>query len=198
MLKLQPHKRRSTGGIVTAVLSCGLLADWIEVYRGESIELVYIFALRLHRSLQEMGTRVGAFGYDNACKLLSLARVVAGECKPWSESFVHLPKFVLDRFHRDNHTWCLNNMPEVDPLAPCNADLLESQNTEACEELNSWISGRTSSVLEMTRGHFEVYWWTMFKEHNDWLCQQAECKRRRYARGGLARDPDKARASSSV
>ena len=41
--------RRCTGGIVTAVTSCGLLVDWMELFRGESIVLVYAFALRLHK-----------------------------------------------------------------------------------------------------------------------------------------------------
>ena len=31
---------------------------------------------------------------------------------------------VLDRFHRDNRTWRLNDLPEVDPLMPQNAKLL--------------------------------------------------------------------------
>ena len=37
----QASRRKSTGGILTAVLSCGFLANWLEIPRGESLELVY-------------------------------------------------------------------------------------------------------------------------------------------------------------
>lgn len=40
------RRRRTTGGILTCVLSCGLLADFIEMWRGEQMELVYVFLLQ--------------------------------------------------------------------------------------------------------------------------------------------------------
>ena len=40
-------------------------------------------------------------------------------------------------------------------------------------------------------GHFATYWWTLFDSHNDWLEEGAACKRRRYATGSMAHDPDK-------
>eukprot|EP00959_Pyramimonas_sp_CCMP1952_P441223 9236971-Pyramimonas_sp.AAC.1 len=73
-------------------------------------------------------------------------------------------------------------MPEVDPLRPENEKLLEGKNTEACEQLNSWISGRTRNGLEMTRGHFQMHWWILFDAHNQWLEREAACKRRRLER----------------
>ncbi|CAK0831366.1 unnamed protein product [Prorocentrum cordatum] len=179
--------RRCTGGIVTAVTSCGMLVDWMELFRGESIELLYAFALRLHKDGRELGFVIAALGYDNACKLLSLARAKETQFLPWTKSFVEEVRMVLDRFHRDNHTWCLNNMPEVDPLRPDNAKLLDKKNTEACEQLNSWISGRTRSGLEMTRGHFQMHWWILFDAHNQWLEREAACERRRCEAGPMQR-----------
>ena len=82
-------------------------------------------------------------------------------------------------------------MPEVDPLQPENAKLLANKNTEAAEQLNSWMSGRTASGLEMTRGHFAVYWWALFDAHNEWLEGKAACSRRHFASSGQGRDPDK-------
>ena len=120
-----------------------------------------------------------------------MARMKAQDFPPWTQTFVEEVSIVLDRFHRDNHTWCLTHMPEVDPLQPANTELLANTNTEACEQLNSWISGRTASGLEMTGGHFAVYWWALFDTHNEWLDHQAKCKRRRFASGGQGRDPDK-------
>ena len=54
-----------------------MLVDWMELFRGESIELVYTFALRLHKEGRELGFTIACLGYDNACKLLSLARLKA-------------------------------------------------------------------------------------------------------------------------
>ncbi|CAK0873892.1 unnamed protein product, partial [Prorocentrum cordatum] len=150
--------RRCTGGIMTAVTSCGWLMDWMELTRGESIEVVYAFALRLHKDAQDLGCVIGWLGYDNACKLLSMARVKKDDCLPWTKSLAEEVRIVLDGFHRDNHTWCLNALPEVDPLQPVNAKFLESKNTEACEQLNAWISPRTRVCLEMTRAHFQLHW----------------------------------------
>lgn len=153
------HRRRCTGGIQTAVLTCGLLVDFMELWRGESLELVYLFLLRLFKELKDIGLDIHAIGYDNACKLLALARAKAHAAEPWSLDFVNHVIMVLDRFHRQNHTWCLENMPEVDPKDPRNEKFLAGKNTEACEELNSWISRRTGSCLEMTQGRFPIYWW---------------------------------------
>ena len=226
--------RRCTGGIMTAVMSCGWLMDWMELTRGESIEVVYAFALRLHKDsprtrrgssldvarcedgrislarerggngkqsiravlgtsrdaraqpcfafqtcpfpaaelplvfagrsvagedAMDLGCVIKWLGYDNACKLLSMARVKKNDFLPWTKSLAEEVRIVLDGFHRDNHTWCLNALPEVDPLHPANEKFLASKNTEACEQLNSWISPRTRMCLEMTRAHFQLHWW---------------------------------------
>ena len=183
-------KRRMTGGILTAVLQCGLLWDWAELARGETTESVYLFVLRLHKASAGLGVAIRVIGYDNACKLLAYARLKEAEHLPWTRSLVQEITFVLDRFHRDNHTWCLDAMPEVDPETPDNAKLLEARNTEACEEMNAWISGRTGSMLEFTQGHAQIYWWALFHAQNEWLERQADAKRRRFSRGGLKHDPD--------
>ena len=85
------------------------------------------------KDAQELGFVIACLGYDNACKLLSLAKVKAEELLPWTRTLVDEVRMVLDGFHRDNHTWCLANMPEVDPKQPDNAAVLATKNTEACE-----------------------------------------------------------------
>ena len=129
-------------------------------------------------------------GYDNACKLLLLARARRQERPPLTVQFADDLAFILDNFHRGNHTWCLENLKEVDPQSSENQRLMADKNTEACEQLNSWISGRTRSGLDMPPGRFMVYWWTLLSDHNDWLESEALCLRRRYARGGMRHDPD--------
>ena len=49
-------------------------------------------------------------------------------------------------------------MPEVDPEREENMHLVEDVNTQAAEELNSWINERTLPAAEMTFAHYHVYW----------------------------------------
>ncbi|CAK0804109.1 unnamed protein product, partial [Prorocentrum cordatum] len=144
--------RRCTGGIMTAVASCGWLMDWMELTRGESIEVVYAFALRLHKAPgTSAASYIGWLGYVNACELLSMARVKKDGFLPWTKSLAEEVRIILDGFHRDNHAWCLNALREVDPLQPANVKFLALKNTEACEQFSAWISPRTRMCLEMTR-----------------------------------------------
>ena len=151
---------------MTCVLSCGLLVDWLEMWRGEQLELVYIFCLRVFRDLRVLGQVLLGFGYDNACKLLALARARRDQSPPLTAEFADSLAFILDNFHRQNHTWCLQHMPEVDPKTDENKALLGHKNTEACEQYNSWITARTRASLEMPPGRFAIYWWTNVREHN--------------------------------
>ena len=116
------------------------------------MELVYIFLLRIFRDLKEFGQVLRVIGYDNACKLLLLARARRQQFPPLTEDFLSSLTFVLDNFHRKNHTWCLEHLPEIDPKTAENQALMGMKNTEACEQHNSWISNRTRTSLEMPPG----------------------------------------------
>ena len=173
------RRRRRTGGIFTAVLPCGWLADWMEIWRGEAIPLVYLFFLRLMIDLSSKGGKLQGIGYDNACKLLAFARQQRAGRPPFTGQFVDEILFFLDKFHKDNHTWCLKNMPEVNPESPEVAALIQHRNTEACEQLNAWISCHTLSALEMQPGAFAIYWWSLFEEHNAWVRRLAQANERK-------------------
>ena len=77
-------------------------------------------------------------------------------------------------------------MPEIDLDAPANQELLAGRNTQACEQLNAWISEHTRASREMGHGHFYVYWNVLFHTHNRWLMEQAAARRRRVD-GGFVR-----------
>jgi hypothetical protein len=190
------RRRRRTGGILTCVLSCGLLVDWLEMWRGEQLELVYIFCLRVFRDLRLLGHVLLGFGYDNASKLLALARARRDQSPPLTAEFADSLAFILDNFHRQNHTWCLQHMPEVGPKTDKDKALLGHKHTEACEQYNSWITARTRTSLEMPPGRFAIYWWTNVREHNRWLGEDQECLRRWYARGRMKHNPDVPRSSA--
>ena len=142
------------------------------------------------------GVTLQCIGYDNACKLLRMARERQNDCLPWSLEFVRDVAIVLDNFHRNNHTWCLKTSPEVDPQKESNERFVDGKNTVACEQLNSWTSLRTRTNVEFPPGRFLIYWWTLLASHNGWIERKAASMRRRYARGGLRYDPDKTKVRS--
>ena len=79
--------------------------------------------------MTQRGVAVRCLAYDNACHLLQKAREnrhVAGDI---SRSFASDLAIVLDNFHRDNHKWCLQHLPEVDPKHAANTALLAGRNT---------------------------------------------------------------------
>jgi hypothetical protein len=129
------RRRRTTGGILTCVLSCGLLADFIEMWRGEQMELVYVFLLQFLKDMQTRGISISCVAYDNACKLWKTVQEKKDSRPPWSTNFSQI-ELVLDHFHKRNHTWCLKNLPQTNPDTPQNAALLKNKNIEACEQLN--------------------------------------------------------------
>ena len=185
-----PRARRASGGIITAVLSCGLLIDWLEIFKGESLQLVYALLYQVVAAFHESGLTLHAVAYDNACKLLHVMRAKRDDNPPVTR-IIALLRCLLDAFHRGNHTWCLEHLPEVDPERPENAHIFEDVNTEACEQLNSWINGRTLPALEFPPGQFLIYWWALFDFRNAHLLQLAAAKRRRFAAGALKHDPDR-------
>jgi hypothetical protein len=191
-MKKQSAVRRTSGGMATAVLPCGLLLDWLELWVGESLQLIYVLVARAYSAMESGGCPPSVVFYDNACKLLALVRAKAHLHPPLTEALAMI-RFLLDGLHRDNHTWCLQNLPEVDPEREENLHFREDFNTQAAEEYNSWINERTLAAAEMTGAHYNIYWWSLFNDHNTWLEQQASAFRRRYARGHMANDPDRPR-----
>ena len=107
-------------------------------------------------ALREKSVVVEAVFYDNACKLLALARSKKNMFPPLTTAFASL-KILLDQFHRDNHVWCLKNLPEVDCQSEANEQWVDGVNSQACEDMNSFINDRTVPSLEMTKGRFSVF-----------------------------------------
>ena len=151
MDKLNQRSKRNETVHFTAVTSCALLVDWTELHRGESIELVHMFVLRLHRAARESVFLISCIAYNNACTLLALSRREAQGFLPWTQSLLQEIRMVLDRFHRANHTWCLRALPEVDPDPPGNAELLAAKkktSLPAAQFVDHW-----KDQLK-PRGHF--------------------------------------------
>ena len=141
-------------------------------------------------ALREKSIVVRAIFYDKACKLLAVARAKKDLHPPWTTVFVLL-KILLDQFHRNNHAWCLENLPEVDCQSAANRDFVDGVNSQACEEMNNFINDRTVPSLEMTKGRYYVYWYALFRMKNARTLAQRCLARQRYLRGFMRQDPDK-------
>lgn len=113
------------------------------MWRGEQIELVYVFLVQFVKDMADRGVTVTTIGCDNACKLWKCAQKQEDYNRPPYSTALTNVALVLDHFHKRNHTWRLKNLPEVNPDTAGNAALLQNKNTEAFEQLSSWISGRT-------------------------------------------------------
>ncbi len=130
-------------------------------------------------ALREKSVVVEAAFYDNACKLLALARSKKNMFPPLTTAFASL-KILLDQFHRDNHVWCLENLPVVDCRSEANRQFVDGVNSQACEEMNSFINDRTVPSLEMTKGRYYVYWYALFRMKNARTIEQRGYARQRF------------------
>ena len=181
--------RRITGGMQTFVLQCGMVLSFCELFRGESLHLVYAMLLRLVGKLKVRGYDAEAIFYDNACKLLAVARAKRGCYLPLTEYFAELT-ILLDKLHRDNHTWCLEHLPEVDCRRPEVSRFTDGVDTQACEQFNSFIQDLTPPALEMTEGRYWIWWSAIFRLKNQWTLSERSKLRARYARGHMKHNPD--------
>ena len=187
-------KRRTTGGMQTFLLHCGILLHWVEIYRGESLQLIYAELLGLLQRLQQRNRKIDLVLYDNACKLLTVARAKR-HCHPPLTETLAQTKFCLDAFHRNNHVWCLQHLPEVDPQTAENQTVMSGINSQACEEYNCFLTNHTPVALEMTGGRYHIYYWTLARLKNDRLLSERAKLRARFARGFMQQDPDVPRQS---
>ena len=141
------------------------------------------------KDLRDQGKNDEAVFYDNACKLLAVARAKQDLYPPYTDLFAQL-KILLDQFHRNNHVWCLKNLPEVDCQSEANKQWVDGVNSQACEEMNSFINDRTVPSLEMTKGRYYVYWYALFRLKNERTTDQRGYARQRFRRGHMRQDPD--------
>ena len=142
------------------------------------------------KDLRDKGKMVEAVFYDNACKLLAVARAKQHLFPPYTDLSAQL-KILLDQFHRNNHVWCLKNLPEVDCQSEPNKKWVDGVNSQACEDMNSFINDRTVPSLEMTKGLYYVYWYALFRLKNERTTEQRALARQRFVRGHIRQDPDK-------
>ena len=151
---LPPATYRRFGGVATGMLACGLVANIMPVAGCESATQITGMAgeVRARRQLRYIV-------YDNACMLAHFVRNRAAGKDLATLHDLALMKFVIDRWHKRNHTACLNPehvmyTPEVDieqyeDLKPLNS----SQN----EQWNAWLDCFVPGIRHMHPDSFTLY-----------------------------------------
>ena len=165
-------KKKRLGGIVAAVNSCRLYLDWIEQHGGESTTLVYILLAQIVSFIRAhpQGKLPDAIWMDNACALRKYAQSPVRANRNELARLLSRLHYVLDVWHRANHTACLADPVTaafIDPLNSMNRLFLQNVNTEACEQAFSWLDTVTYVALGMTRGRFQIFLYMMMHLANE-------------------------------
>ena len=153
---VEPGLNRYYGNTLAALLSCGRVAFVIAIAGHESLTQVYgmLAAVCTRRQLKFVV-------YDNACALARFVRGLARRRSHATEScsISSSLRFVLDRWHEQNHTACLNArsvlyMPEVrmDQYME-----LQDYDSNLSEIFNAWLELFVPSTRHMLPATFDVY-----------------------------------------
>ena len=159
--------------VETICALCGTVISWTKFDRAESPTNIMKFLNRIYPTEE---SRPDYICTDKACTVLR--HIVANYAY---EDWFQTTRFIVDSYHYINHkatdnmccTWC--NPAPTDGSAPNlvvstidkdgNPCFKHAFNTQACEQLNSWLGGYESILKHMTPGNFNWFLHTMLYYH---------------------------------
>ena len=159
--------------VETVCAPCGTVIAWSKFAKSESPTKIMNF---LNRTYPTKESQPAYICIDKACTVLKF--IINNEAyADWLET----TRFVVDSYHYTNHkatdiiccTWC-NPTPSdgsapnlVIPTSDKNGDpwFKSAFNTQACEQLNSWLGGYESILKHMTPGNFNQFLHAMLYYH---------------------------------
>jgi len=154
-------KNRKTAGILAFVKPCGVVVNVKEIFNSESKSQVYG---HLHDILAlPQFNNIDCICYDYACHLMKYAKnKIRKDLTKVSNRMAEL-QYVVDRFHFPNHVdrWCKKM------CNPYKCRFIEKVNTEACEQLFSWLSNYSRMTKYMNRDRFLYFILYVLDSHND-------------------------------
>ena len=124
-----------TGGILAAVMFCGVVVQIRELYRSEGKQQVALFLFDLIGAYARLALMMPiVLCYDDACHLL--ARLLSLMGTHWQAALAVCLILSLDGFHKVNHVaaFC------VGALNPKTFLQIQGKNTQACEQTNRWLN----------------------------------------------------------
>ena len=154
-----PGRLRRQGGLLTAMLACGRVVN-LHLHMGAESPTQVLALLGEIR-------RVRCFDYiiyDNACHLARFVRKRASR-PPVRSLLAQLAAgtYVLDRFHRGNHTACVDPssryyLPEVQVERH---PRLAALNSSWSESWNAWLDVLAPQIRAMDAQSLHVYLWLL-------------------------------------
>ena len=159
--------------VETICAPCGVVIAWTKFAKSESETKILKF---LTATYPNEATRPDYVCIDKACQVLRTS-VENGSWNSWSKT----TRFIVDAYHYINHRvvdWLCRkycNPAPLDGSAPnlvIEAETKEGKkylkrafNTQACEQLNSWIGGFDSILKRMTIDNFNWFLHVMLFYH---------------------------------
>jgi hypothetical protein len=168
----------------TICAPCGVVIGWAKFAKSESPTKILQF---LHKIYPIEISRPDYICIDKACLVLRTA-ITNNAWDMWSTT----TRFIVDSYHYNNHsakdtlcnTWC--NPAPTDGSAPNLVIMAREKNgnpywkrafnTQACEQLNSWLGGFESILKRMTVGNFDWFLHTMLFYHTKYVIEKQKRK----------------------
>ncbi|TFK32840.1 hypothetical protein BDQ12DRAFT_701022 [Crucibulum laeve] len=169
--------------VETLCAPCGVVIAWTKFDKSESPTKILSWLEEIYPTPE---SRPAYICIDKACLVLRSA-VVNGD---WECLWKKTTCFIVDAYHYKNHRvsdllcrwWC--NPAPANGSAPNlvigerdrNNNIVAKRafNTQACEQLNSWLGGFESILKRMTQGNFNWFIHTMLFYHTQYVIQKQE------------------------
>jgi hypothetical protein len=170
--------------VETICAPCGVIIGWDKFAKSESPTKILNF---LNKMYPTEDTRPDYICIDKACMVLQ----TAATNNAW-DVWKRTTRFIVDAYHYNNHsvldilcrTWC--NPAPSDGSAPNLVIIARDKfgkpylkrafNTQACEQLNSWLGGFESILKRMTVGNFDWFLHTMLFYHTRYVIEKQQRK----------------------
>ena len=170
--------------VETICSPCGVVIAWTKFDKSESPTKILDFLQSVYPT---QGSRPSYICIDKACKVLRTS-IANRSWNIWQQT----SRFIVDSYHYINHRttdylcrkWC--NPAPLDGSAPNlvkiavdkNSEeyLQRAFNTQACEQLNSWLGGFESILKRMTIGNFDWFLHVMLLYHTHQIIKKQAMK----------------------
>ncbi|KAF6741030.1 hypothetical protein DFP72DRAFT_835535 [Ephemerocybe angulata] len=173
--------------VETICAPCGTVIAWAAFAKSESPTKILGF---LSRVFPDQKSRPSFICIDKACLVLRTA-VSNGSWTEWQKT----SRFIVDTYHYINHkasddlcrTWCnpapangsQPNLVIVAQDASGQPYLKRAFNTQACEQLNSWLGGFESILKRMVMSNFQWFLHVMLFYHTKFVILKQETRQQR-------------------
>ena len=170
------YQRRRLGGIIAAVTGCRIILDFREHHGGEGASDTYLLLGDCMKTILDSIAEGGpgripdVIFNDNGCTLRQYAINVVRAARTYVTRAMAKLHYMIDIWHVSNHSACLVDPASraiLDPRHTDNAAKRAAVNTEACEQVFSFVDQVTYVAFQMGPGMFHTYAYLLFDLENE-------------------------------